>query len=128
MVKIRVPTYREEPRYADAFSYKAWAWAHDRTERDQGVLGDDVEKGGSKLKWAAGARTTGLPPGEQERDTRTARYFVTLRFGIADKLTRFEVKDANAFARFMPGSRHTIDFDYGEWVVDGSPIKPLSAH
>jgi hypothetical protein len=128
-VKIRVPTYREEPRYAEAFSYKVWAWAHNRTEREKGVLGnrgDDVEAGGSRLRWPAGARTSGLAPGEQEREKRTARYLVTLRYG-AGSVLRFEVKTPQTFAKFTPGSRHTVDTEHGSYLVNSSPVKPLTA-
>lgn len=131
VVRIRVPTYRDEPRYADAFSYKAWSWAHDRTVREKGALGDsrgngdDVEAGGTKLRWPAGARTSGLPPGEQEREKRTARYLVTLRYG-GDSMIRFEVKTPEALAKFPPGSRHTVDRKHGSYLVNASPVTPLN--
>jgi hypothetical protein len=128
VVKIRVPTYRDEPRYADAFSYKAWSWAHDRTVREQGVIGvigDDVEAGGGKLRWPAGARTSGLPPGEQEREKRTARYLVTLVYS-GDSMIRFEVKSPEALARFTPDSKHTLRIEYGQYLVNASAVTPLN--
>jgi hypothetical protein len=123
---IRVPTYREEPRYADAFSYKAWSWAHDRTEREGGNIGDGVERGVGKLPWPAGARTSGLPPGEQEREKRIARYIVTLRYS-GDSVLRFEVKSPEALARFPPGSTHTVRIEQGSYTVDAAAVTPLKA-
>jgi hypothetical protein len=121
---IRVPTYREEPRYADAFSYQAWTWAHDRTTREEGALGDGVEKGVGKLPWPVGARSSGLPPGEQEREKRTARYVVTLRYDL-DSTLRFVVDSPEALARFMPGSTHTVRIESGAYTVNGATVTPL---
>lgn len=120
---IRVPAYRDEPRYADAFSYRAWSWAHDRTVREGGSLGEEVEAGIGKLSWPAGARTSGLPPGEQEREKRTARYLVTLRYR-GDSTIRFEVSPM-AFARFTPGSEHTLRIESGTYIVNAAAVTPL---
>ncbi len=128
VVKTRVPTYRDEPRYADAFSYKTWSWAHDRTVRKQGVVGDvadDVEAGGHKWPWPAGARTSSLPPGEQEREKRTARYFVTLVYD-RDSMLRFEVKSPEALAPFTPGSKHRLRIEQGSYIVNASEVTPLN--
>lgn len=126
VVKIRVPTYRDEPRFADAFSYTTWSWAHDRTVREQGaLLGDDVEAGGAKLRWPAGARTSGLPPGQQEREKRTARYRVALVYG-GDSTISFEVKSPEAFAAFTPGSHHRLRIEQGSYIVNASAVTPLN--
>jgi hypothetical protein len=123
---IRVPTYRQEPRYAEAFSYKQWTWAHDRTERKSGSLGADddrVERGASKLPWPAGARSTGLPPGEQERETRTSRYVVTVHYSGSS--VRYQVETPEALARLPPGSRHTLRVEGGSHALSGLPVKPV---
>jgi hypothetical protein len=125
VLKIRVPTYRDEPRYADAFSYKAWSWAHDRTVRERGVLGDNVEAGGVKPPWPAGARTSGLPPGEQEREKRTARYLVVLVYS-GDSMISFEVKSPEALAPFTPGSKHRLRIEQGSYIVNASAVTPLN--
>jgi hypothetical protein len=122
---IRVPAYREEPRYADAFSYRQWTWAHDRTERKNGALGDSgdaLERGAAKLPWPDGARTTGLPPGEQEREKRTASYIVTVRY--SGDVRRFQVSSPEAFARFPPGSKHTLVIESGTHALSGVPVTP----
>jgi hypothetical protein len=124
---IRVPTYRDEPRYADAFSYKAWSWEHDRTARERGAIGEAVERGVAKLPWPAGARTSGLSAGEQEREKRTARYIVTLRYS-GDSTLRFEVKSPDALARFTPGSEHALRIESGAYTVaNAGVVTPLNA-
>jgi hypothetical protein len=123
MRTITVPAYRDEPRYADAFSYRQWSWAQDRTERKDGALGaagDDVERGTGKLPWPIGARSTGLPPGEQEREKRTARYLVTVRY--AGDMIRLQVSSPEAFARFPPGSEHTLVIESGTYALSGMPV------
>lgn len=123
---IRVPTYRDEPRYADAFSYQTWAWAHDRTVREGGAVGDGVERGVGKLSWPVGARSNGLPPGEQEREKRTARYVVTLRYDGGSTL-RFEVESPQALAQFTLDSTHILRIASGAYTVNGATVTPLAA-
>ena len=118
---IRVPTYRDEPRFADAFSYKAWSWEHDRTVREGGAIGEALERGVGKLPWPAGARTSGLSTGEQEREKRTARYIVTLRYS-GDSTLRFEVNSPEALSRFTPGSEHTLRMESGTYSVNNAGV------
>lgn len=125
VVKIRVPKYREVPRYAEFFSYKMRSWAHDRTEREQGVLADQVEAGGPKLKWPAGARTSGLPPGEQEREKRTAHYLVTIQYGNG-VLIRFEETNPAWFARYPQGSTHKLRIERDMHLLNNGRITPLN--
>lgn len=113
----QVPIYRNEPRYAEAFAYQAWEWAPERTLRETG--NDPLE-----LHWPAGARTSGLANGEQERERRTSKYVVTLRYQDGQTL-RFEVPDPARFARFKAGTAHDIHRDADLMTVDGIGIRPL---
>jgi hypothetical protein len=113
----QVPIVRFVKRYAEAFSYQTWEWAPERTVRDSGH--DTLE-----MYWPAGARTTGLPAGEQERERRTSKYIVTLRYRDSDTL-RFEVPDAARFALFKAGSVHQIYRIGGVMTVDGMTITRL---
>ncbi|MCE9579178.1 MAG: hypothetical protein K8W52_39005 [Deltaproteobacteria bacterium] len=113
----KVPRYRQVPRYAEAFRWTAYAWAPERTAREAGTDAANV-------RWPAGARTTSLPPGEQERERRRATYTVTLRFDD-DSTVRFEVASPEALRRFATGSRHDLHWETDALRVDGMPIRPL---
>ena len=114
----QVPRYRSEPRYAEAFHYKAWDWRADRTVRASGTAATGVH-------WPDnGARTTGLPTGEQEREQRHASYTVTLRYH-GDQTVRFAAATPEALARFGAGT-HTVRRVRDALFVDGAPITPLA--
>jgi hypothetical protein len=120
--QLRIPAYRDEPRYADAFSYQAWSWGPNRTERETGT---DV----LKLRWPAGARSTGLPRGEQERERRSGKYYVTLKYRYDDKTVKFEVKTPAELGRYRVGStvklREQLDGGGYRYAVDGVPITEI---
>jgi hypothetical protein len=113
-----VPKYRSEPRYAEAFKYKAWDWATDRTVKSTGV---DT----TGLGWPAnGARTSALPDGEHERETRSASYTVTMTFH-GDEIVRFAPKTQDEFTKFAVNSTHQIHRERDALSIDGTPITPL---
>jgi hypothetical protein len=115
----QVPRYRSEPRYAEAFHYKTWDWAADRTVRAAGVEATGVH-------WPdSGARTTGLPAGEQEREQRHARYTITLHYH-GDETVRFAVPTPEALAPFTTHSQHVVRRVSKAVFVDGAPITPLT--
>lgn len=110
----QVPKFRSEPRYAEAFSWRVWEWAHERTVSERGT---DV----AHLKWPAGAQK--LTGGEQEREKRKSKYVVTLLYG--DDTLKFEVTDTVRLASFANGSDHAIHKEQDVWSVDGVPVTPL---
>jgi hypothetical protein len=114
----QVPKYRSEPRYAESFTYKAWDWRPDRTVKATG--GDVVG-----LAWPAnGAKTEGLPAGEQERETRGERYTVTLSFH--DETIEFAVPNSDVFERYAVHTEHEVRREAGEPLrVDGKWVTPL---
>jgi hypothetical protein len=122
MKRMKVPAYRDEPRYADVFSYQAWSWAPERTERETGT--DEF-----KMRWPAGARSTGLPRGEQERERRTGKYFITVKYRYDDKLVKFEVKTPAELGRYRVGRTvklaERLDGGVYRYTVDGVPITAI---
>ncbi len=100
-----VPRYRAEPIYAEAVRYKLWDWAPDRTETERGTSL-------ATLRWPArGARESGLPEGERERETRTATYVVSLTTGA--RTLRFQVASPAVLQRFLPATLHELDAGQG---------------
>jgi hypothetical protein len=116
----QVPRYRSEPRYAEAFHWRAWEWGRERTVRSAGAQA-------TGLIWATdkGARHTGLPEGEQEREQRHAKYTVTLEFH--GETIQFAVPGPDQLAPFTTGSHHDVHRDGDTLAVDGTPIQPLPA-
>jgi hypothetical protein len=112
----QVSKYRQEPRYAEGFAWKVWAWEPDRVVRE---TGSDA----TKLVWPAGSRTA-LAGGEQERERRRYRYVVALTYD-EDHTVRFEVANETQLAGFATGTRHEVHREPGIFTVDGSPISPL---
>jgi hypothetical protein len=112
----QVAKYRSEPRYAEGFTYKLWEWAPERSDKASGA--------DATLYWPTGARLMGLPPGEQERETRTAKYLVSLAYGD-DATVTFEVVSAEQFATFAPGTSHEVHREPDVLLVDGKPITPI---
>ncbi|HEX4449663.1 MAG TPA: hypothetical protein VH143_02280 [Kofleriaceae bacterium] len=94
------PVYRNEPRYAESFRYKAWDWQPDRTVR---TTGSDA----TNLAWPDnGARDSGLPPHESEREIRSSHYDITLRYD--GKVLLFSVHTPHELTEFPIGSKHEI--------------------
>ncbi|MEO8705392.1 MAG: hypothetical protein ABI867_35450 [Kofleriaceae bacterium] len=112
----QVAKYRQEPRYAEAFAYKLWQWAPERSDKVDGTS--------ASLTWPMGARLVGLPTGEQEREVRSAKYIVKLQYDD-DASVKFEVLSAEQFVKFAPGTSHEVHREPDVILVDGAPIKPI---
>jgi hypothetical protein len=67
-----------------------------------------------------GARETGLPEGEKEREQRTEHYSVAIQYDD-DKIVRFVV-DADAFAKYPLHSKHEVVRKPERLTVDGKLI------
>jgi hypothetical protein len=110
----QVPRYRSEPRYAEAFSWVHWEWLPARTAR---AAGTDVT-----TRWPESNLNKGLADGEKERETRREKYQVTLDYGEKRTLT-FAPND-ELFAKFAPGTKHSIHTEQGTFTLDGAPVTP----
>jgi hypothetical protein len=110
-----VPVYRDEPRYAEAFHYKAWDWQHDRTVQS---TGSDA----TGLTWPDnGARDSGLPDGESERETRHSRYDITIRYSDSSFVS-LSVRTPAELAQFPTHSTHVVRVVQGKVYVDDRPV------
>ena len=112
-----VPVYRYEPRYAEAFHYKVFDWAHDRTVRAAGAEA-------TGLTWPDnGAHDTGLPDGERERETRHSHYQVTIEYS-GSRMLSFTVPTAAELAQYPTRSAHDVRITTGRAFVDNRFVAP----
>lgn len=112
----QVARYRKEPRYAEAISYKIWDWGFHRSV-------DATGTGAAGMRWPVEEARVGegLGPREEERETRSGRYVVTVAYDGTSRLV-FEVA-ADELARFELGSRHELRLKRGEaTTVDGKVV------
>lgn len=110
----QVPRYRQEPRYAEAISYRIWDWGAHRTVEAKGT-------GTTNLRWPTEEAKLGQGLGEreQEREQRSASYDVVLRYDDTKRLT-FDVTLAE-LEGFAIGTRHELKIKGDRVVVDGRP-------
>jgi hypothetical protein len=114
----QVPKYRSEPRYAEAFRYKVWDWAVDRTTRASGT---DV----ANMTWPSSPPASPLHDGEKEREQRHAKYRVTVTDETADTVT-FEITSPAELAKFPLHSKHVWHLRPDQQLLlDDVLIKPI---
>lgn len=107
-----VPRYRSEPRYAEAFAWKVWDWAPQRTVTARGDTTDVAWPDPSEV-----ALGVGLAPGEQERERREARYHVVFRDDDGREFP-WDAPDPDTFRRMAVGSAHRLAWRDDVLVVD----------
>lgn len=106
----QVPRYRSEPRFAEAFSWVRWEWLPARTVRASGT---DVT-----TRWPESNLNKGLSQGEQEREQRRESFTVSLTYDEQQTFT-FAPQGEEAFAKFAPGTKHSLHTEDGAFTVDG---------
>jgi hypothetical protein len=97
-----VPRFRDEPREAEWWSWKAWEWVRDRSAREKGE--------GVETRWPAAAAVklgVGLGKGEKEREKRSTRYEVWLSLDDGRRHLH-QPATAEELARFPVGSTHRL--------------------
>jgi hypothetical protein len=107
-----VPVYRKVPVEREFFSWRVWAWAHQRAVVAKGE--DSAPTWPSDEEVALGK---GLAPGEDERERRRERYEVQL-LGANGERYPVEVKTEAQFARFPLGSAHVVRLRGGQVEID----------
>lgn len=111
----QVSRYRSEPRFAEAFAWVAWVWLPARTTR---AAGTDVT-----TRWPEANLNQGLAAGEKEREVRREKYEVSLTYDQQNTLT-FAPADEERFARFAPGTKHSLHTEKGAFILDGLAVTP----
>lgn len=109
----QVPVYRSEPRYAEAFAWNHWEWRPNRTVN---ASGSDVT-----CRWPTSNLKQSLGRGEDEREQRSETFSVTVDFGEGQSLT-FAPSNEDEFAKYPPGSSHTLHTQDGRTLLDGAPV------
>ena len=116
----QVQKYRSEPRYAEGFAFKVWAWQPERTVRAAGTSVSDV-------RWPDGGAESdpgGPEPHEKERERRSGAYTVTVRYDD-DETVKFRLDSPEELARFGPTSKHAVHVEPNVLTVDGKPIQRM---
>lgn len=90
-----------------------WEWLAARTAR---VAGTDVT-----TRWPEANQ--GLGEGEKERETRKEKYEVSLAYEEQKTLT-FAPGSEDVFAKFAPGSKHSLHTEQGTFTLEGTAVTP----
>ncbi len=109
---------RSEPRYAEAFRWREWAWRFDRVVKASGRT--------TQVRWPTEAEVrqgAKLLPGEQERSTKEATYEVSLATTTEPESHTYTrpVATGAEFAGFAVGSLHVVRVKDGQVLAVDPP-------
>jgi hypothetical protein len=121
----QVPAFKDEPRMAPWFSWKARAWTVDRHVEERGTTQPPV--------WAAPTRVRlkeGIAKGEDERELRSGKF--TVMFDAEGRTYRLTPPSEDVFKTFEIGTTRRIRVPASpgnDLVLEvlGTPVSPVAA-